>query len=229
VTRVILFDIDGTLVLTGGAGLRSMARAFEEMFDVANAFDGQAMSGRTDSAILSDAVASHGVPCDASDRRRFRDVYLTYLRGALHEPGPRKGVLPGIVPLLDALRGRDDTYLALLTGNYEDAARAKLEYFDLWKYFSGGAFGDDAPDRHALFTRAVADIGGRGGPMVTPKDVVVVGDTPLDVECAVVAGAQSLAVATGSYDVDALRAAGANIVMVDLSDTAAVLRALSDD
>jgi phosphoglycolate phosphatase-like HAD superfamily hydrolase len=113
-----------------------------------------------------------------------------------------------------------------LTGNYEDGARAKLQYFDLWRYFRCGAFGDDAPDRNGLLPRAIAVIRECGGPEASPSQAVVVGDTPLDVACAAASGARSIAVATGGYDIETLRAAGADVVMEDLSDTGSVLRAL---
>jgi phosphoglycolate phosphatase len=134
--------------------------------------------------------------------------------------------MPGVRPLLDVLDRCADVYLALLTGNYEEAARIKLEYFDLWRYFRCGAFGDDAEDRNGLLPKAMAVIRGCGGPEVAPVEIVVVGDTPLDVACAAASGARSLAVATGGYDVDALRAAGADVVMQDLTDTLEVLRSL---
>ena len=225
-TKIVLFDIDGTLVLTGGAGQRAMARAFEQLFSVPNAFQHIEMPGRTDSWILSDAVAAHGTPWAATDRTRFRVVYLEHLRHEIEQPGGRKGVMPGVRSLLDLLVRRDDVYLALLTGNYEEAARIKLEYFDLWRYFRCGAFGDDAPDRNGLLPKAMAAIRGCGGPEVAPPEIVVVGDTPLDVACAAASGARSLAVATGGYDVAALRAAGADVVMEDLTDTLEVLRTL---
>ena len=224
--KIILFDIDGTLVLTGGAGVRAMVRAFEDLFDVPNAFQNVKMAGRTDAGILSDTVAAHGIRAEADDLVRFREVYLAHLRDEIDRPGPRKGVMPGVRPLLDNLADRDDTYVALLTGNYEDAARVKLEYFDLWKYFPCGAFGDEAPERNPLLPKAIATIRGRGGPVVDASEAIVIGDTPLDVACAAASGARSIAVATGGYDVDALRAAGADVVMQDLSDTDGVLRAL---
>jgi phosphoglycolate phosphatase len=182
------------------------------------------MPGRTDAWILSDAATAHGIPSPSADLARFRDVYLEHLRDEIDQPGPRKGIMPGVRPLLDLLAGRDDVFLALLTGNYEEAARIKLEFFDLWRYFRCGAFGDDAPDRNGLLPRAMAAIQGCGGPRVPPREVVVVGDTPLDVACAAASGARSLAVATGGYDARSLRAAGADVVFEDLSDTAAVLR-----
>lgn len=223
-TKVILFDIDGTLVLTGGAGGRAMALAFEELFAVSDAFRDIAMPGRTDAWILSDAAGAHRV--SAADLHRFHDVYLAHLVRELEQPGPRKGVMPGVRPLLDTLTARDDVYLALLTGNFERAARVKLEYFDLWRYFRCGAFGDDAPDRNGLLFKALTRVRDCGGPNVKPADAVVIGDTPLDVACAAAAGARSLAVTTGLYDAEALRRAGADVVFSDLSDTLAVIEAI---
>jgi len=213
-------------VLTGGAGQRAMARAFEDTFSVPNAFQNIEMPGRTDSWILSDALTAHGVASAAADVERFRQGYLEHLQNEIQYPGPRKGVMPGVRALLDVLFGRDDVYLALLTGNYQDAARVKLEYFDLWRYFPCGAFGDAAPDRNGLLPKAIATIRTCGGPDVAPSEVVVIGDTPLDVACARASGARSLAVATGGYDTDALCAAGADMVVKDLGDTRQVLRAL---
>jgi phosphoglycolate phosphatase-like HAD superfamily hydrolase len=226
VTRVLLFDIDGTLVLTGGAGVRAMSRAFEDVFAVPDAFRDIKMPGRTDTNILSAAAEAHGISFAIDRLAHFQQVYLAHLGRELHEPGPRKGIMPGVVALLDALEARDDAYLALLTGNYEAAAQAKLSYFDLWRYFRCGAFGDDAPDRNGLLPRALGRIRDCGGPVVAPQDVVVLGDTPLDVACAAASGARSIAVATGGYDVDALRDAGADVVLQDFSDTREVLRAL---
>jgi phosphoglycolate phosphatase len=229
-STLILFDIDGTLVLTGGAGGRAMSRAFEEIFAIANAFTGVPMAGRTDAWILSDAAAAHGIPPDSPGLARFRDVYLRHLAIELEHPGAsRKGVMPGVRTLLDALSDRDDVCLALLTGNYEAGARLKLEYFDLWKYFSCGAFGDAAPHRNVLVPRALARVEACEGRTFAAADSVVIGDTPLDVGCAAHAGARSLAVATGSHSVDELRAAGADAVIEDLGDTGAVLRLLRID
>jgi len=200
-STVILFDIDGTLVLTGGAGGRAMSLAFDEIFAIPDAFNGIPLPGRTDAWILADAVAAHGIPPGSPDLARFRDVYLRHLARELERPAPgkRKGTMPGVPALLDALAQRDDAYLALLTGNYEDAARLKLEYFDLWR------------------------IGACGGPSVPASRVVVIGDTPLDVACAAAGGARSIAVATGSHSVGELIASGADVVLEDLSDTPRVL------
>ncbi len=222
--RLLLFDIDGTLVLTGGAGVRAMTRAFDDLYGVGDAFAGVHMPGRTDAWILADAAAAHRIAPEDLDR--FVDVYVAHLTREIEAPGPRKGIMPGVRPLLDALADRDDVYLALLTGNYERAARVKLEYFDLWRYFRCGAFGDAAPDRNGLLPRALDRVRACGGPAVDASEVVLIGDTPLDVSCAAAGGARSVAVATGGYDVGALSAAGADLVLTDLTDTDAVLAAL---
>ena len=221
---VLLFDIDGTLVLTGGAGGRAMTRAFEELYGVGNAFEGVPFNGRTDAWILSRAAAAHGINDEAI--ARFKPLYLDYLAEELHRPGPRKGVMPGVGPLLDELSRRDDVYLALLTGNFERGANLKLEYFDLWRYFTCGAFGDTTHDRNGLLAQALARIEVCGGPQVAPADVVIIGDTPLDVGVAIAGGARSMAVATGSHTTDELRASGADVVFQDLSDLEAVLAAV---
>jgi len=214
-------------VLTGGAGVRAMSRAFEDLLGVRDAFRGMPMAGRTDSWILADAATAHGVPPDSPALARFRDVYLEHLADEIQRPAAaRKGIMPGVRDLLDVLSGRSDVFLALLTGNYEAAARIKLEYFDLWRYFSCGAFGDSAPDRNGLLPRAVATVAACGGPSFAATDAVVIGDTPLDIACAAHSSARSIGVATGNHSVDELRAAGADVVFADLSDTDAVLRAL---
>lgn len=231
VTRLILFDIDGTLVLTGGAGARAMTLAFEQVFgdhggaDVRSRLAGVPMAGRTDTWIVGEMARLYGAVSDAASLRRFHDIYVSLLAREIHEPGPRKGVLPGVQPLLEALATRDAP-MALLTGNFAEGARLKLEYFNLWRYFPAGAFAEDAPNRNALFARALSRVAANGGPTVDPAEVVIVGDTPLDVGVAVAAGARSVAVATGSYDAAALLASGADVVLEDFSDLPAALDAL---
>jgi phosphoglycolate phosphatase len=224
--RVVLFDIDGTLLLTGRAGARAFLQAFGELCGIPRPLETFSMAGRTDPWVLAELAAANGVPADAPELSRFHDVYLNYLDIEIEKPGPRKGLMPGVRPLLDELAARDDVHLALLTGNYERAAQVKLEYFDVWRYFRGGAFGDAALDRNVLVPKALASVAAMGGPAISPDDAVVIGDTPLDVACARAAGARSFAVATGSYDMASLDAAGADVVLADLSDIEAVLRAL---
>ena len=166
-----------------------MSLAFEEVFAVADAFTGISMAGRTDAWILNDAAVAHGLPADSPLFTAFRDAYVRHLACELQRPGAgRKGLMPGIRELLEVLVRRDDLYIALLTGNYELGARLKLEYFDLWKYFPCGAFGDDAPHRNVLVPKALKTVEACGGPAFAAGDTIVIGDTPLDIACAAHAG-----------------------------------------
>jgi phosphoglycolate phosphatase-like HAD superfamily hydrolase len=225
-SHIILFDIDGTLVLTGGAGGRAMRRAFHDVFHVDNAFDGIPMPGRTDSSLLTEALSRAGLVYEEDRVGHFRACYFNHLADALQEPHPGKRVMPGVPLLLDALSQRDDVFLALLTGNFGPSARLKLLHFDLWRYFQCGAFGEDAEDRNLLVPIAVERARSHGAKVTDVKRVIVVGDTPLDVACAVAAGARAVAVATGPADVTTLRRSGAHEVFEDLSDTVAFLKLL---
>lgn len=225
--KLILFDIDGTLVLTGGAGVRAMNRALEEVFGPTPGLDGIPVAGRTDWAILSDAVQRHEQALDTRLLDDLRDRYVRHLAAEIDRPGTgRKAVMPGIREILDALEPRADVLVGLLTGNFEAGARVKLGYFDLWRYFRCGAFGDDAADRNALVPVAVQRAEACGLPTLSPRDVIVVGDTPADVACARAGDAVAVAVATGSSSMDELRATGADHVFDDLSDTRAFMRLL---
>lgn len=202
-----------------------MRRAFADLFQITR-FHGVSMAGRTDRWIIGELAAAHGIALDKRAGARVRDRYLQHLGHEIQAPGATKGVLPGVAPLLDALASRDDVHLALLTGNAEAGARIKLEHFDLWKYFDGGGFGDAAVERATLFADALTSVAARSGASFQPEQAVIVGDTPLDVAVAVACGARSLGVATGDFGEGALREAGADTVLPDLSDQSAVLSAL---
>jgi phosphoglycolate phosphatase len=228
--KLVLFDIDGTLVLTGRAGLRAMNRACEEVLGHRDALDGIAFAGRTDWVILHDALRGIGRNLDEELFARLRDAYARHLREEIELPGQGvKAVMPGIRPLLDALSARPDVFLALLTGNFEQGARIKLEYFNLWHYFHCGAFGDDAADRNALVPFALERARRCGLDAVAPDSVFVVGDTPHDVSCARAGGVVPIGVATGSFSVADLRESGAEIVFADLGDTKAFLRVIDGE
>ena len=227
-THLILFDIDGTLVLTGRAGMRAMSRACEETVGHLGALDGVAVAGRTDWVILHDVMANHGMSLDAARLEELRRRYVAHLAEEIQLRGDGvKDVMPGIRELLERLKARTDVALGLLTGNFEDGARIKLEYFDLWKYFSCGAFGGDSADRNDLVPVALRRARECGVADVPPSRVLVVGDTPHDVACAHAVGAVAVAVATGGYNVDRLRETGAEYVFSDLRDTEAFLALLS--
>ena len=224
---LMLFDIDGTLLLSGRAGLRAMTRAFKDTFGIDRAFENTHFGGRTDSFLVSYALQAAGLPDTAEHHARFRDNYLPLLAEEIQHPGTgHKGLMPGARELLDALSDFPDVYLALLTGNYRDAAAIKLTYFEIFDYFEWGAFSDDAADRNALVPIARGRAETYDVPAAALERIIVIGDTPHDIACAKCAGARSVAVATGGYSVEDLRAAGADDVVQDLSDTEAVISLL---
>ncbi len=226
---LLLFDIDGTLVLTGGAGARAMDRAFESVFQVRDAFGGIPMPGRTDPLILDDALARAGIGADSAAVARFRERYEIELADELAQSSPGRAIMmAGVRELLEILVSRRDVFLALLTGNYSEAARIKLTHFDLWRYFRCGAYGEDARERSALVPVAVARARACGMPRMDPDRMIVIGDTPLDVACARVAGVRSIAVMTGGCSAAALRLSGAEAVLEDLSDAGAFLRLIEE-
>ena len=234
--KLVLFDIDGTLVLTGGAGIRAMNRACEELVGHPRALEGIPVAGRTDRIILTDVATRAGHSLHDGLLDQLRERYIAYLRTEMEEPGrlqsfeylgPRsaiKDVMPGIRELLDVLNRRDDVVLGLLTGNFREGARIKLEHFDLWRYFRCGAFGDDSPDRNDLVPFAVERARECGLDDIEPSRIFVVGDTPHDVACARAVGAVPVAVATGGFSADQLRESGADVVYRSLADPAPFLK-----
>lgn len=226
-SKVVLFDIDGTLVLTGGAGMRAMNRACEEIAGATDALHEVPVAGRTDWIILHDAMHKLGRELEAQLLDSIRTRYVRYLEEEIQHRGHGiKSVLPGVRELLDQLASRDDVFLGLVTGNFEEGARIKLEYFDLWRYFRCGAYGDDAQDRNALVPVALERARACGLNATAAAPVLVVGDTPHDVACARAAGAIPVGVATGSYSVEEIKASGADVVFRDLSDPSAFLALL---
>ena len=182
---------------------------------------------RTDRLIVEEAAERSGITLDDEARCLFHRRYSDLLEHEILKPGPRKGLMPGVVALLDAVADTTHLHSALLTGNFARAARIKLEHFGICQYFACGAYGDDAADRIALVPIAVERARATGIDVGSYEDVVVVGDTPLDVKCAAAVGALSVAVATGSYDTGALRASGADAVLADLTERETFLEVVS--
>lgn len=217
--RLLLFDIDGTLLLTGGAGKRAMERAFLELFGVADALAGVSMAGRTDRWLAELALTRHGLAPSPDHLDAFRARYLAALEVSIHEPGRgHRGLLPGVEPLLDRLAVRDAWHLALLTGNYRDGARIKLSHFGVWDRFAWGAFGDDHAERGALARAAVEAAPAQGVSLADAGHAVVIGDTPFDIACARAASASVIAVATGHHSRAELAACEPDLLVDDLTD-----------
>jgi phosphoglycolate phosphatase-like HAD superfamily hydrolase len=226
--KLLLFDIDGTLILTGGAGMRAINRAFHSILGVHDALLGVPLAGRTDLAILTEAATrvSPGFVPDAAWFEGFRQHYFPALEEELDVDAPGKCVLPGVIAALEALKREPEVHVALLTGNFRQGAAIKLGYFSLWDEFRFGAFGDETADRNALLPIALKHAREHGIDSLHPSDVFVIGDTPYDVACALSGGAVAVGVTTGPYDRAALEAAGAHVVLPDLGQTDALLRLL---
>jgi phosphoglycolate phosphatase len=215
----LLFDIDGTLVRTGGAGKAAMETALREAFGVADYRDTVPFGGRTDPDISRDLLRVHDLPHEPDHVERLTNAYLDRLPASLTNLGGT--VCPGIPELIAVLKPRPNVALGLLTGNVRAGAMKKLGYFDLWHHFSFGGFGDGHHDRDDVARSAVAAAKAHLG--TDPKDVWVIGDTPLDVKCARAIGAKAIAVATGWVSLDDLKRCEPDYAFADLSDVAGVM------
>jgi phosphoglycolate phosphatase-like HAD superfamily hydrolase len=226
--KVVLFDIDGTILWTDGAGRRAVHRALEDVFG-APVPDGHEFDGKTDPQIVRELMQLAGVMHgDIDDRLEHAlERYVQLLHGELGALEDGDHVLPGIRDLLDALEARDDVLLGLLTGNVRPGAVAKLSAVGIdASRFRVGAFGSDHAHRPELPAIARERAEALLGRQIPGSDVVVIGDTPADMGCGRGIGARAIGVATGRYSVGDLRACGAAAVFDDLSETAAVVRAI---
>lgn len=202
--HICLFDIDGTLIDTGGAGQRSIVHMLEEEFQVSAPVEGIPTAGRTDHAIMVDLFEYFDIPNTSQNRKRFERGYLKLLAEKLKE---RRGrVLPGIKSILESLSLHAHIDLGLLTGNFEEGAQQKLKHYELHHFFEFGAFGDHHADRNDVAHEAVNQIQQRHSPeSLDSASIWVIGDTPSDIHCARAIGAKVIAVATGVYSMDELR------------------------
>ncbi len=218
--RLVLFDIDGTLLRCGPQVRPLFAAALREVFGSCDGLDAYDFAGKTDPRIVVDVASGFGWSQDAVLERlpRMRDAYVSRLENGLERE--RMELLPGVLELLGALERREDVEIALLTGNWEAGARVKLGRFDLGRFFRWGVFGDDALDRRELppvaLERALRHLGLR----FEPTDALIIGDSLLDVDCGRSAGIPVAAVSTGFTPAEALRAAGADGVYEDLPSLA---------
>jgi phosphoglycolate phosphatase-like HAD superfamily hydrolase len=218
---VCLFDIDGTLLRSGGAGKAAMEAALTTAFGVPNSANGVPFSGRTDRSIGRDLFHLHGVEATAQNWQHFLQAYLQHLPSCLDR---YQGiVLPGIAKLLQSLAKRSDVAVGLLTGNVRDGARLKLAHFGLFEHFAFGGFGDDHWERDDVAREALAAARAALGDSLHRERIWVIGDTPLDITCARAIGARVLAVATGWHSVDDLAPHRPDLLLADLTDPSALL------
>lgn len=222
--RLVLFDIDGTLVHCGPTPRRVFKRALERTFGTAGPIDGWIFDGKTDPLIVRELMAAAGAPCDEGLIGSALGLYVEGLARELPDE-PAKRVLPGVSELLDALAAKG-ALLGLLTGNVRDGARVKLESLGLWGHFPFGGFADDSHLRSEIATAAVRRAGEFAGRKFSGNEIVIIGDTPHDMSCGRHLGARSVGVATGRSPVEELMDAGAGAVLGDLSDTGQAVRTI---
>jgi phosphoglycolate phosphatase-like HAD superfamily hydrolase len=219
--HVCLFDIDGTLISSGGAGKAALEMALRQEFGITRPIDKLELSGRTDRAITRDLFLMHTIEESPHNWQRLVDAYLGHLPDCLHRCAGR--VLPGIAVLLEQLSRRTDVAVGLLTGNIRAGARVKLGHFGLFDYFAFGGFGDLHFDRDDVAREALAEVRRRWDGTVRSDRIWVIGDTPLDIRCARSIGARAVAVTTGWHAREELAEYAPDLLLTDLSDPSPLL------
>jgi phosphoglycolate phosphatase len=231
---LLLFDVDGTLLLSGGAGMRAMAAVTADLFGEQFTWDGVEAAGGLDPLLFAEALRNNRIAHDPLDEPRFREKYLARLPRELEANRGKVRAMPGIHRLLAMLHERaqreGDVVLGLLTGNYSLAVPIKLAAIGVDpSWFTIAACGEHAPSRPGLVEHALAAFRQRYGHAIDPQRVIVIGDTPRDVHCAKTHGCFAFAVATSRYSVQTLRDAGADLAVADLSDPSPLLALLDGE
>jgi phosphoglycolate phosphatase-like HAD superfamily hydrolase len=224
--RLVLFDIDCTLIDAHGAGGRAIFEAITQVFGVSGGLDGYSFHGRTDPAIIRDLATRWGAPASEVGERlgECLEVYVGLLAAEIAEG--HMETLPGVVCLVEALAADPDVVLGLLTGNVAEGAALKLAPTGLGERFAVGAYGSDSglrPELPAVVVRRAEELTGR---RFTGKEIVIIGDTPADIECGAALGVKAVAVATGTHSEDELAAYAPDHLFADLSDWRAVRDAI---
>src|ERR1700746_915109 len=216
VKRLLLFDIDGTLIHSGGAGVQALKCAFRERFGITDDLHDIEIAGMTDSGIVVSILNKHRIPPTNENVSAFLDSYVHFL--SLELPRRKGKLLPGVLKLLEKLKSRPHVVLALLTGNVSRGARLKLEHYGVWHFFEFGAFADDHHDRNQLGSFARARAREKHGREFSASEIDVIGDTPRDIACGKALGARTIAVATGSWSREKLAQHAPDVLIDDLSD-----------
>lgn len=223
-TKLVLFDIDGTILWSGGAGEEALRGALRERFGRDDDLAKIEIAGNTDAKIARQIFALHGIEPTPENLARFLDSYLFHLEEKL--PRMQGHLLPGVHGLLEKLHARPHVALALLTGNLARGAELKLAHYGVWHFFEFGAFADDHHDRNELGRFARARARDAHGGEFPCGDIFVLGDTPHDIACGKAFGAKTVAIATGNYSREQLAECGPDWVFEDLSDADSVIATL---
>jgi phosphoglycolate phosphatase-like HAD superfamily hydrolase len=222
--RLLLFDIDGTLIHSGGAGVHALIHAFKERFGVNDDLDDIEIAGMTDSGIVVSILNKHKIPATNENLSAFLDSYVHFL--SLELPRRKGKLLPGVLELLERLKTRPHVVLALLTGNVSRGARLKLEHYGVWHFFEFGAFADDHRDRNELGRFARARAKEKHGQEFAASEIDVIGDTPRDIACGKALGARTIAVATGTWGREELAKHHPDFLIDDLSNVETIMDTL---
>jgi len=223
--RLYLFDIDGTLITSGGAGETSYRQAVAQYCGSLAPLEGLNFAGNTDTGIARSILTAAGMEPTHEAIMALNDTYLGILADRIHHH--QGNLLPGIIPLLDRLKERPDCVLALLTGNLAAGAEVKLTHYGVWNYFAFGAYADDHHERNRLGPIATARAFEEHGEEFPPQRTYVIGDTPRDIECGKAFGAVTVAVATGKYSREELASHHPDFLFEDFSDPETVLSAIA--
>jgi phosphoglycolate phosphatase len=222
--RLLLFDIDGTLIHAAGAGVESLKLALTERFGTKDDLQDIEIAGMTDSGIVISILNKHQIPASNENIAAFLDSYVHFL--SLELPRRAGNLLPGVLELLEKLKARPNLVLALLTGNVSRGAQLKLEHYGVWHFFEFGAFADDHHDRNQLGSFAQARAREKHGHVFDVAQIDVIGDTPRDIACGKAIGARTIAIATGTWPREELSRHRPDFLFDDLSNVDEVIRAL---
>jgi phosphoglycolate phosphatase len=220
--RLLLFDIDGTLVNTGGAGIVSLQKMVQRRFGVADDLHDIEIAGKTDRAIIRDILRKYDTDPNEKNISEFAKIYVAGLPNELTRCRGR--VLPGIDELLRHLRSQSHTVLALLTGNLKRGAQLKLGHYGLWHFFEFGAFADDHHDRNELGAFAHQRAREKHDHDFDSADIDVIGDTGHDIACGKAFGARTIVVATGSWSRERLAACKPDFLFDDFGEVEKVIK-----
>jgi phosphoglycolate phosphatase-like HAD superfamily hydrolase len=214
--RLLLFDIDGTLIHSGGAGMEALKHVLAERHGIKDDLEDIEIAGMTDSGIVISILKKHKIPATSENIAAFLDSYVHFL--SLELPRRKGNLLPGVLELLERLKSRENIVLALLTGNVSRGAQLKLEHYGVWHFFEFGAFADDHHDRNQLGPFARARAKERHGREFSAAEIDVIGDTPRDIACGKALGARTIAVSTGTWSREELEKHDPDFLIDDFSD-----------
>jgi phosphoglycolate phosphatase len=222
--RLVLWDIDGTLITTGAAGQRAISLATKQQFGDQATLDGVEIAGRTDLAIAHQILTKYGAAVTDENVAAFLNIYIELLATEL--PRSQGQIMPGVDDLLRHCEAAPEIALGLLTGNLRRGAQLKLEHYGIWRFFAFGAFADDHHDRNELGAFAISRALETTGIRFSPAQIDVIGDTGHDIACGKAFGARTIAVATGGWSRDQLAEQHPDFLFDDFSNADEVIAAL---